>query len=116
MPYTEGIYDDVNRVLWLQWEWDPRLEAGLETRAPATEADGAAPADRAVRPHLERYARWWFGDAAAADVADVYLTVEQSWKGPIRGNETVPACASAWRRSRRASRSGSGAPTGAGCC
>src|SRR5205823_1988628 len=58
-PYSEGIYDDVNRVLWLQWEWIPGHDAGLETRAHAMEAagpDGAA--DRTVRPALQRYARW----------------------------------------------------------
>src|SRR5439155_6754202 len=42
-----------------------------------------------VRPHLVRYARWWFGDALAAEVADVYLAVEQSWKGPILGNPAI---------------------------
>src|SRR5206468_11343601 len=60
IPYTEGIYDDVNRALWLQWEWQPGLDVGLQTRERASAAAGVEVTDRAVRLALERYARWWF--------------------------------------------------------
>src|SRR5439155_25514570 len=42
-----------------------------------------------VRPALQRYARWWFGDEVAPEVADVYFTLEQNWKGSILGNPAI---------------------------
>ena len=64
IPFLE--HDDVNRALWLQWQWAPQLDAGLATNARATDADGPeGAADREVRPALDRYARWWFARSMA---------------------------------------------------
>ena len=75
-PYSEGIYDDLNRVLWLQWEWAPELGIGPGAAAPE-------------RPALEAYTRWWFGERHAARVADVYAALERAWRGPILDNPEI---------------------------
>jgi hypothetical protein len=44
-----------------------------------------------VRPALEAYARWWFGEQHAARIAGVYAALERAWRGPILGNPEIPA-------------------------
>lgn len=70
MPYTEGIYDDVNRALWLQWEWDAQLEAGRETR----QVTFPVPRDASPFGHLDLE---WIpapsGGSGATAVSEVWL-------------------------------------------
>lgn len=54
-PYSEGIYEDVNKVLILQFEWSP---------------------ERPAEDILREYARGYFGAATAEVVADVMQRLE----------------------------------------
>ncbi len=55
-PYSEGLYEDVNKVLLLQFEWEP---------------------ERAAEDILREYARGEFGAPAASAVAEVLQRLEQ---------------------------------------
>jgi hypothetical protein len=57
MPYTEGMHDHFNQYLWLRLLWDPNL-------SPETIAS--------------EYARIWFGDEAAPDMAEALLQFEDN--------------------------------------
>lgn len=72
VPYTEGVHDDLNKVIWLQLGWDQ---------------------ERPVRTVVERYCRRWFGTAQAKQAADLMYDLEANWSRPLAGNEQVPAVA-----------------------
>jgi hypothetical protein len=70
--YTEGIYDDVQKVLWAQWLWNPHLSA--------PEAHDA-------------YCRWAFGPAVAPAMAGVLQALERHWDGPLPAQPALDATA-----------------------
>jgi hypothetical protein len=70
--YTEGIYDDVQKVLWAQWLWNPDLST----------ADA-----------LDAYCRWSFGPAAAPRMASVLQALERHWDGPLPSQPALDATA-----------------------
>lgn len=66
--YSEGLYDDVNKVLWAEWTWSPHL----------------SPWDATLT-----YARWWFGGSAAPLVTEAILLSEANWENPLPGNDQI---------------------------
>lgn len=64
--YSEGIYDDVNKVVWTQLHWNPRLT---------------------VEEILEDYFRWYCGPAAAADMVAAALQLETNHQATVLENQ-----------------------------
>jgi hypothetical protein len=57
-PYSEGLHDDLIKVIWCQKEW-------THTRPP--------------REVLDEYCRWYFGEAAAPLIAQAILLMADNW-------------------------------------
>jgi len=72
VPYSEGIHDDLNKVIWLQLGWDGQ---------------------RPVREVVERYCRRWFGHAHEKEWADLLYALEEDWMQPLEGNQHIPQAA-----------------------
>jgi len=78
-PYSEGRFEDLNKVLMLQWYWDPRRPAGEIVREYAASEFSPQAADAVVRAaaimdrNLNHWAKpkiegdWMKAFAAAAD-------------------------------------------------
>lgn len=77
ISYSDGVHDDVNKIIWSSLAWDP-----------------AQP----VREILQDYARFHFAPALAPDIADAILALERNWHGPLSGNGAVEATLLSWRR------------------
>jgi hypothetical protein len=68
-PYSEGIFEDINKVLWTQLYWNP---------------------DATVDEILGEYIAYYFSPEAVADVRSVIYTLEQNhhfrwWPGKLDG-------------------------------
>ena len=77
LTYSDGIHDDVNKVIWSALAWDP-------------EAD--------VREVLVDYSRLFFGPEVAERAADGILALEQNWVGPLTENVSVDSTLAHWQR------------------
>ncbi len=77
ISYSDGVHDDVNKVIWSALGWDP---------------------SQAVRDILMDYARLYFEPALAAEIADAILALERNWNGPLVHNGSVEATLLLWRR------------------
>lgn len=76
LSYSDGVHDDVNKVVWTTLSCDPRSD---------------------VREILLDYARFFFGPDLARDAADGILALERNWHGPLRTNGGVDATLALWR-------------------
>ncbi|WP_211101402.1 hypothetical protein [Niveispirillum sp. SYP-B3756] len=74
VTYSEGVTDDVNKMLWSQWGWSAATD----------------PAEI-----LRDYARYFLGPAIAQTHADraaaLILNLERNWRGPVRQNTGIGA-------------------------
>ncbi len=77
ITYSDGVHDDVNKVIWSLHGWDPDLSA---------------------RDMLVEYARVFFGPEIAEEAADGILALEKNWHGPLAGNGSVEGALMMWRR------------------
>ena len=62
ITYSDGVTDDVNKMVWASLDWDPN--ASVETI-------------------LGDYARYFFGADHEKDVAEGILAFEDNWRGPL---------------------------------
>jgi len=76
LSYSDGINDDVNKVIWNQVAWSP---------------------DKDVRDILVEYCQFFFGYDVAQQAADGILALEQNWIGSLIHNETVEETLSLWQ-------------------
>lgn len=76
IAYSEGVNDDVNKIVWLLRGWNP---------------------DMPVRDILLEYSRVFFGPEVAEAAADGILALERNWVGPLVENGAVEATLSHWR-------------------
>ena len=94
LSYSDGVHDDVNKIVWSALAWDP---------------------DRDVRDILVEYARVHFSPAVAEAAADGLLALETNWRGPLarqrRRRGDPPLLAGPRAASARSCRA-----TGAGRC
>lgn len=74
--YSEGVNDDVNKVVWSSLAWDPKAN---------------------LSEVLRDYGRYFIGDSYADDVADGLFAFEQAWKGPVAGSATISQNFKYWR-------------------
>jgi len=76
LSYSDGINDDVNKVIWNQVAWNP---------------------DKDVRETVVEYCQFFFGSDVAQQAADGILALEQNWNGSLRENEAVEETLALWR-------------------
>jgi len=76
LSYSDGIHDDVNKVIWNQMGWN---------------------ADMEVREVMIEYCRFFFGAEVAEAAADGILSLERNWDGPLVQNGSVLATMEHWR-------------------
>lgn len=77
ISYSDGVHDDVNKIIWSALAWDP---------------------SRPVRSILIEYTRLFFRGAIAEEAADAILALERNWRGPLTTNGSVEATLLAWQR------------------
>jgi len=68
LTYSEGINDDVNKIVWSSLGWDPEVE----------------PYDT-----LRRFSRYFIGPGYADSFAHGLLALESNWEGPLLTNQGV---------------------------
>jgi hypothetical protein len=68
ISYSEGINDDVNKMVWSGLGWDPDID---------------------VVEILRQYSRYFIGPAYEDDFAQGLLALERNWRGPLLANEAV---------------------------
>ena len=77
LTYSDGIHDDVNKVVWSQMGWNKKND---------------------VKSVVAEYCNFFFGSAVAKDAADGILALEQNWVGPISSNEDIPQTLAHWKK------------------
>lgn len=76
LTYSDGIHDDVNKVIWSAQGWDPQAD---------------------VREILKDYAKVFFRPDLAEPVADGILALEKNWDGALSLNVAVESTLSHWQ-------------------
>lgn len=76
ISYSDGVHDDVNKVIYSSLAWD---------------------STRTVRSILAEYARLHFLPAMAEEITDAILALERNWRGPLEHNGAVEATLGVWR-------------------
>jgi hypothetical protein len=80
ISYSDGVHDDVNKVIWSALAWDPALP---------------------VREILRQYARLHFDSGLDGEIADAILALERNWHGPLVDNGAVEGTLLTWNRLER---------------
>lgn len=76
ISYSDGMHDDVNKIIWSAKGWDPNVE---------------------IREVLKDYARFFFRPDLAESAADGILGLENNWKGALVHNGSVESTLNFWR-------------------
>ncbi|MBN1250237.1 MAG: hypothetical protein JXC32_21415, partial [Anaerolineae bacterium] len=76
ITYSEGINDDVNKIVWADQDWDP----------------GTPVADT-----LRDYVRLFIGPDGVSRLSQGYLALEENWRGPLVLNAGVEATLQHWQ-------------------
>ncbi len=76
ISYSDGVHDDVNKVIWSALAWDPNQK---------------------VRDILMDYARLHFAPELSGEIADAVLALERNWQGPLVDNGAVEGTLATWR-------------------
>jgi hypothetical protein len=69
LTYSEGNNDDVNKIVWSSLGWNP---------------------DADVEAVIGEYARYFIGPELGPRVARAILGLEENWRGPVDGNQSIP--------------------------
>ena len=77
ISYSDGVHDDVNKVIWSQMGWNTKND---------------------VRNIMVEYSRFFFGAAVAETAADGILALEQNWVGPLLGNPSIDETLILWKK------------------
>ena len=68
VAYSEGSNDDVNKILWSGWGWDPHQSAAAI---------------------LEEYARVFLSSRQSLSLATAIGGLEADWRGPVADNRSI---------------------------
>jgi hypothetical protein len=77
ISYSDGVHDDVNKVVWSQMAWNTKNN---------------------VRNVVKGYCSFFFGSTIANEAADGILALEQNWVGPIMGNALIGKTLNRWKK------------------
>ncbi len=80
ISYSDGVHDDVNKIIWTRLSWDP---------------------DISERDALIEYANFFFGSALKEDAADAILALESNWQGPAATNGSIQTTWMSWKQMER---------------
>ena len=80
VAYSEGINDDVNKFVWSDQQWDPRISV-VET--------------------LRDYGRLFIDSTRADEIAQALLALEENWRGPLAINEQIDVTLGQWQKLER---------------
>jgi len=75
--YSDGINDDVNKIVWSASGWD-------------TERD--------VEEILVEYGRYFIDEEQGEAIAKGLLALEENWQGPLRENENIEKTLAHWQK------------------
>ena len=73
--YSDGIHDDLNKVVWSALAWDPETP---------------------VESILKDYGRVFFGPEVQDRIAEGLFGLEKNWEGPATANKAVPSTYRLW--------------------
>jgi hypothetical protein len=76
ISYSEGTNDDVNKLIWSDQDWNPKISA-LET--------------------LRDYAKYFIGYQYQDDIAHSILALEKNLRGPLVNNSSVQQTLQQWQ-------------------
>ena len=76
LSYSDGVHDDVNKVIWSQMAWNPEKD---------------------VRQVMVEYSRFFFGSQVADAGADGILALERNWVGPLEENGGIETTFAFWK-------------------
>lgn len=76
ISYSDGVHDDVNKVVWSQFGWDSKSD---------------------VKNIITEYSRFFFGNKVAEKATNGTFKLEQNWVGPLFGNKTVENTLKLWK-------------------
>ena len=76
LTYSDGVHDDINKVVWNLVGWDSNKD---------------------VFEILTEYARFFFGTEVADAAANGILALERNWAGPIEANGGIEATLAFWQ-------------------
>ncbi len=77
LSYSDGIHDDVNKIVWSQMAWDTKND---------------------LKNVIVEYCRFFFGPGVAKDAADGIFALEQNWVGPVIGNGSIGKTLNHWEK------------------
>lgn len=77
ISYSDGVHDDLNKIVWSRLGWDPKLS---------------------VREIVTDYCHFFFDAAAAEDAADGILALEKNWQGALIDNASVEGTLLLWNQ------------------
>lgn len=77
ISYSDGVHDDVNKVIWTRLAWDPTLSE---------------------RNILIEYGNFFFSSAIKEEAADDILAIELNWQGPAHSNGSIQSTLIAWKQ------------------
>ena len=80
LVYSEGINDDINKLIWLDQDWDP---------------------DRPVIETLREIGRLFVGPDLCEGVAQGLMALERNWRGPLAANGGVETTLAQWQAMER---------------
>ena len=78
--YSDGITDDVNKIVWTACGWD---------------------LDQSVEEILAEYGRYFIHSDLGADVSQGLLALEENWRGPLAANDGIEATLKHWQQIER---------------
>jgi len=76
LSYSDGVHDDVNKVIWSQMAFNPTKD---------------------VREVLVEYASLFFGHSISEQVADGISALERNWVGPVEENGSIETTFAYWQ-------------------
>jgi hypothetical protein len=76
LTYSEGIHDDINKIIWGDQDWDPGMSV-IET--------------------LRDYCRLFISPDLADELAQGFLAQERNWVGPLASNDQVEITLQQWQ-------------------
>ena len=68
ITYSEGVNDDVNKIVWSSLGWNPGVD---------------------VKQVLREFARYFLGAAVEESFAEGLMRLERNWRGPLMANAGV---------------------------
>ncbi len=76
ITYSDGIHDDVNKIIWTAMGWNPEKD---------------------VRTVLTEYGEYFVRKDLGQGIADGLLALERNWDGPLATNGSVDATLQQWQ-------------------